>query len=161
MKLSLIAVSLLISLAFCVTLIPPNQKRGRQRADSGRAERTRIGLRQIEPEWRCFRSIDGQDEWVTRNGNPAADKIVQYENGTVLKLEEDIYPSGRTVLVRGSTVQEWIAIFYDHRTSTMELNYMGGDSSVEAEVDAVRGGDVPTIQAAADRILKKWGLSRL
>lgn len=131
------------------------------RAESANPLRSRVGLRQIGQTWICFRSNHGKDEWLINPNDRSADKCVQYDLQGKLLWENDSYFSGHSIWIDGQTVQEQILIHYDYIRKNVEIWYIGNDPTVDGLVDTSSGALNVDVFAAADKILKFWGTSRL
>ena len=121
--------------------------------------RQKIGMRLIEPNWRCFRSINGKDEWLTDpKSESAAVKTVQRAANDSLLSEIDSYRSGRLVKIDDSVrLQEEIKLEVDYATSRLKLVYLGDDAEIESWLKSA--DDNKARLEVIEKVKVKWYLS--
>lgn len=118
--------------------------------------REKIGMRTIEPSWVCFRSIDGQDEWlVDAKKDTAAAKIVKHDSSGALVWETDSYLSGRIVTRDDNKFQEEIKLHCDYSSVQLRLLYLGDDREINSWIEDA-GTNNTACLAVLKRVTAKW-----
>lgn len=153
-KPSLIILLALLVIAGCRPDIP-NIASAHQRGLAENPKREKMGLRRIEASWICFRSIDGEDEWVTDlKTDTAAVKVVKRGTTGSLQWEIDSYWSGRLVMMDDSKFQEEIKLYCDYTSGQLEIIYLGDDREIRSWAEDARTN--PLRLEVIERVKSKW-----
>src|SRR6188768_599236 len=101
---------------------PAEEAAGTARGYRDNPLRKAIGMREIGPGWKCFRSIQGKDEWIIDKRSEASDKWVVYDGSRTRLLEEtDRWFSGRKFTTVDGESDEMLRLSYDYRSGTFEF----------------------------------------
>jgi hypothetical protein len=118
--------------------------------------RAKIGMRTIEPSWVCFRSIDGQDEWlIDAKKDIAARKVVKHDARGSLLSETDSYLSGRVVIMDDNKFPEEIKLHCDYLSGRLRLIYLGDDKEITFGVDNAATNNAACL-ALIKRVTERW-----
>lgn len=97
--------------------------------------RIKIGLREIQSAWICFRSISGVDEWLSQPNDTSAVKTVERSESGSLVSETDFYWSGRKTRVDDQTLDETLTLYYEYKSNEISLSYIGTDRSIKSWIE--------------------------
>jgi hypothetical protein len=114
-----------------------------------------MGMRIIEPSWICFRSIDGEDEWITDPKDDPAVKVVKHDASGSLLWETDSYSSGREATVIDHKIPEEIKLHCDYSSSKLTLIYLGDDENIKSWVKDAGTNNLACL-AVIERVKARW-----
>jgi hypothetical protein len=160
-RLGMGAIAVLLAATACKPVsfsTPAQEAAGTARGFRDNPLRKAAGLREIRPGWKCFRSINGKDEWLADPRSEAADKTVIYDSATP-RREIEQWISGRKFFADGQTIEEGLVLEYDYTSKRFLFSYLGDDPLLEP----LNRGTLSTADALklVDTALAKWGKSRL
>jgi hypothetical protein len=118
--------------------------------------RGKIGLREIQPAWICFRSISGVDEWLSQPNDIAAVKTVERSESGSLVSEADIYLSGRKARVDDQTLDEALTLYYEYKSNEISLSYIGTDKTINSWIE--NAGNNQERLNVVKLVKAKWGI---
>ena len=147
--------SLLVLCGLSLWLYFSNLKSAYRRGLAENPVRLKIGMRPIEPAWKCFRSINGKDEWLSNPNDTTAAKVVKHgKNGTPL-WETDSYANGRTFTTVDGEHAEEIKLHCDYSSGQLSLAYLGDDKEIRAWVEEA-GTNNPACLTVIAQVRAKW-----
>ena len=147
--------SLLVLCGLSLWLYFSNLKSAYRRGLAENPVRLKIGMRPIEPARKCFRSINGKDEWLSNPNDTTAAKVVKHGNNGTLLWETDSYASGRKFTFIQGEHEEEIKLHCDYLAGQLSLIYLGDDKEIRAWVEDA-GTNNPACLAVIARIRAKW-----
>ncbi|MCX8154902.1 MAG: hypothetical protein N3J91_00385 [Verrucomicrobiae bacterium] len=126
-------------------------------------QRERVGLRTVKATWHLYRVQFGAEDWKVASNDYLAKRIQRDSQGKP-QWEEDYYYSGSTYRTENGG-QDWerITVHYDYGPGTLEVHYIGTNSTIHAAFDGLKSKASTTAEklSVVDETLKAWGLSRV
>ena len=121
-------------------------------------KREKIGMTRIEPSWICFRSIEGQDEWIIAAKKEVSTfKVVAHAADGAILWETDSYSSGRVVTMDDNIFQEEIKLYCDYASGDLRIIYLGDDGEISRWIQGAIGINAECLKVI-DRVKLKWKL---